>query len=112
MDARRKANECQIHYGNEIKVCLSGATYVECLDCKRWFAPRVVTTPTPRVVTTRAPRVVTTREPPRVVTTRAPRVVTTQTPTRKFDKKVKIIIPLAGVTAILFLFLCFCCSTD
>ena len=60
----------------------------------------------PRVVTPQAPRVVT-PQAPRVVTPQAPRVVTSQAPTRKFDKKVKIIIPLAGVTAILFLFYVF-----
>ena len=60
----------------------------------------------PRVVTPQAPRVVT-PQAPRVVTPQAPRVVTPQAPTRKFDKKVKIIIPLAGVTAVLFLFYVF-----
>ena len=60
----------------------------------------------PRVVTPQAPRVVT-PQAPRVVTPQAPRVVTPQAPTRKFDKKVKIIIPLAGVTAVLFLFYIF-----
>ena len=69
-------------------------------------APRVVTPQAPRVVTPQAPRVVT-PQAPRVVTPQAPRVVTPQAPTRKFDKKVKIIIPLAGVTAVLFLFYIF-----
>ena len=71
----------------------------------------VLTTPIPAQTpvtldTPQAPRVVT-PQAPRVVTPQAPRVVTPQAPTRKFDKKVKIIIPLAGVTAVLFLFYIF-----
>ena len=69
-------------------------------------APRVVPPQAPRVVPPQAPRVVT-PQAPRVVPPQAPRVVPPQAPTRKFDKKVKIIIPLAGVTAVLFLFYVF-----
>ncbi|MGB8448868.1 MAG: protein kinase, partial [Nitrososphaeraceae archaeon] len=63
----------------------------------------VLTTPIP----TQTPVTLDTPQAPSVVTPQAPRVVTPQAPTRKFDKKVKIIIPLAGVTAIMFLFYVF-----
>src|SRR6476659_9378541 len=67
----------------------------------------VLTTPIPTqtpvmLATPQAPRLGT-PQAPRLGTPQAPRLGTPQAPRRKFDKKVKIIIPLAGASAVLFL---------